>query len=78
MHYGQVEKVSFAHQDDEDDNYKENLLYGYNEYSEDCSIIATGFYNNIMPLIRYKTNDKVKFNIKTNDTDAYPKTFEDF
>lgn len=78
MHYGQVEKVSFAHQDDENDNYKENLLYGYNEFTEDCSIIATGFYNNLMPLIRYKTNDKVIFNIKNNDNNPFPKTFEDF
>lgn len=58
MHYGQVEKVSFAHQDSNDNFYKENLLYGYNEYINN-EIIGTGFYNYVMPLIRYKTNDIV-------------------
>lgn len=77
MHYGQVEKVSFAHQDDEDDNYRENLLYGYNEFSQDNSIIATGFYNELMPLIRYKTQDKVIFN-NNDKIGAFPKTFKDF
>jgi phenylacetate-CoA ligase len=78
MHYGQVEKVSFAHQDHEDDNYRENLLYGYNEFIDDNSIIATGFHNDLMPLIRYKTNDKVKFNTRNDNHGAFPKTFEDF
>jgi phenylacetate-CoA ligase len=73
MHYGQVEKVSFSHQDSNDDLYKENLLYGYNEY-EDRTIIGTGFYNNIMPLIRYKTNDKIIFNDNAILDGCTPKT----
>jgi phenylacetate-coenzyme A ligase PaaK-like adenylate-forming protein len=31
-----------------------------------------------MPLIRYKTNDKVKFNTRNDNHGAFPKTFEDF
>ena len=60
MHYGQVEKVSFAHQDSEDGNYRENLLYGFNEYTDNNTIIGTGFYNKCMPLLRYKTEDIVE------------------
>jgi|688.fasta_scaffold119649_3 phenylacetate-CoA ligase len=78
MHYGQVEKVSFAHQDGEDDNYRENLLYGFNEFTEDYSIIATGFYNDLMPLIRYKTNDKVILNNNIKREGAFPKIFKEF
>jgi phenylacetate-CoA ligase len=74
MHYGQVEKVSFAHQDSTNDLYKENLLYSFTEYDEDNVIIGTGFYNKVMPLIRYKTNDVVE---KVEDPildGCYPKT----
>lgn len=76
MHYGQVEKVSFSHQDSFDDLYRENLLYGYNEY-EDRTIIGTGFYNNLMPLIRYKTNDKVILNPNVIYDGCSPKTILD-
>lgn len=77
MHYGQVEKVSFAHQDYENDYYKENLLYGYNEYDENNTIIGTGFYNELMPLIRYKTNDKVILNKNLELNGPTPKTIID-
>lgn len=74
MHYGQVEKVSFAHQDMDDDLYKENLLYGYNEFDDSNTIIGTGFHNQVMPLIRYRTNDIVKLNDDVNLNSAFPKT----
>lgn len=76
MHYGQVEKVSFAHQDSEDDFYRENLLYGYNEYLEDGSIIATGFHNDVMPLIRYETKDNVELLESPILDGAFPKTIK--
>lgn len=74
MHYGQVEKVSFAHQDNEDDLYKENLLYGLNEYDNDYSIVGTGFYNEVMPLLRYKTNDIVELKESPRLLGSFPKT----
>ena len=77
MHYGQVDKVSFAHQDSENDMYRENLLYGYNEYDENNVIIGTGFHNELMPLIRYKTNDKVILNNDVNLSSSSPKTILD-
>jgi len=77
MHYGQVEKISFAHQDKYDNFYKENLLYSYNEFDDENTIIGTGFYNNVMPLIRYKTNDKVRPIETPNFCSAFPKTIED-
>jgi phenylacetate-CoA ligase len=76
MHYGQVEKVSFAHQDMLDDNYKENLLYGFTEIEENNIIVGTGFYNEVMPLIRYKTNDIVEINGNVDLNGAYPKTIK--
>lgn len=76
MHYGQVEKVSFAHQDMLDDNYKENLLYGFTEVEENDIIVGTGFYNEVMPLIRYKTNDIVEVNNDVDLNGAYPKTIK--
>lgn len=77
MHYGQVEKVSFAHQDSENDMYKENLLYGYNEYDDENIIIGSGFYNELMPLIRYKTNDRVILNKNVHLSCSSPKTILD-
>jgi|694.fasta_scaffold18581_4 phenylacetate-CoA ligase len=77
MHYGQVEKVSFAHQDSENDFYRENLLYGLNEYDENNTIIGTGFYNQVMPLIRYKTNDKIILNNDVKLEGCNPKTILD-
>jgi len=76
MHYGQVEKVSFAHQDMLDDNYKENLLYGFTEIEKNNIIVGTGFYNEVMPLIRYKTNDIVEINGNVDLNGAYPKTIK--
>jgi phenylacetate-CoA ligase len=77
MHYGQVEKVSFAHQDSSDNQYKENLLYSYNEFDNDNTIIGTGFYNELMPLIRYKTNDRVILNPNVSLDGSTPKTILD-
>ncbi len=77
MHYGQVEKVSFAHQDLYDNQYKENLIYSFNEILEDGLLVGTGFYNEVMPLIRYKTNDLV---VKNNDAildGSTPKTIKE-
>lgn len=77
MHYGQIEKVSFAHQDNEDNDYKENLLYGYNEFLEDGDIISTGFYNEVMPFIRYETKDRALLKESPNLDGAFPKTIKD-
>ena len=74
MHYGQVEKVSFAHQVTEDEIYRENLLYGLNEYDSENNIIGTGFYNYVMPFIRYKTNDIVEHNLDAKLDGAFPNT----
>jgi phenylacetate-CoA ligase len=76
MHYGQVEKVSFAHQDMDDDHYKQNLLYGITEFDDNNTIIGTGFYNYVMPLIRYKTNDIVELNEDVDYNGAFPKTIK--
>jgi phenylacetate-CoA ligase len=76
MHYGQVEKVSFAHQNSEDNYYRENLLYGYNEFLEDGSIISTGFHNEVMPLIRYETKDNVELLADPILDGAFPKTIK--
>ena len=75
MHYGQVEKVAFFHQDNEDNLYRENLLYGLTEY-EDNSIIGTGFYNMVTPFIRYKTDDSVELVDTPNLDGAFPKTIK--
>jgi phenylacetate-CoA ligase len=77
MHYGQIEKVSFAHQDASDDDYRENLLYGYNEFLEDGSIIATGFHNKAMPFLRYETKDKALLKESPDLSGAFPKTIKD-
>ena len=77
MHYGQIEKVSFAHQDSEDNDYRENLLYGYNEFLEDGDIIATGFHNKVMPFIRYETKDRALLKESPKLDGAFPKTIED-
>jgi phenylacetate-CoA ligase len=60
MHYGQVEKVSFAYQSSFSENYHESLTYSFTEYDENNTIIGTSFMNRVMPFIRYKTNDVVK------------------
>jgi phenylacetate-CoA ligase len=75
MHYGQVEKISFFHQDSENDLYKENLLYSYNEIVENDILVGTGFYNTAMPLIRYKTNDILIKNEKYT-LNCFPKTIK--
>ena len=60
-HYGQMEKVSFMHQTEESKDYHQNYEYGVDEFydNEDGThgLIATGFINYYMPLIRYKTED---------------------
>jgi phenylacetate-CoA ligase len=60
MHYGQVEKVSFAYQSSVSNYYHESLTYSFTEYDENNTIIGTSFMNNVMPFIRYKTNDVVE------------------
>ena len=60
-HYGQMEKVSFMHQTEESTDMIQNLEYGVNEFEDigdgTHSLIATGFINYYMPLLRYKTDD---------------------
>jgi phenylacetate-CoA ligase len=60
MHYGQVEKVSFAYQSSVSNYYHESLTYSFTEYDENNTIIGTSFMNDVMPFIRYKTNDVVE------------------
>tara|TARA_Y100000004_G_scaffold165961_1_gene197292 strand:+ start:685 stop:2016 length:1332 start_codon:yes stop_codon:yes gene_type:complete len=60
-HYGQMEKVSFMHQTEDSKDYIQNLEYGIDEFYDNGDgthgLIATGFINHYMPLIRYKTED---------------------
>jgi phenylacetate-CoA ligase len=60
MHYGQIEKVSFAYQSNLSNFYHESLTYSFTEYDENNTIIGTSFMNKVMPFIRYKTNDVVE------------------
>jgi phenylacetate-CoA ligase len=60
MHYGQVEKVSFAYQSSLSNYYHESLTYSFTEYDDNNTIVGTSFMNNVMPFIRYKTNDVVE------------------
>ena len=64
-HYGMQEKVSFHHQTSISDDYYENLEYGITEFIEEDNqkvIVGTGFINQYMPFIRYKTNDTAILN----------------
>lgn len=59
-HYGMQEKVTFHHQSEGTSDYYENLEYGITEFVEEDDqqvIVGTGFINEYMPFIRYKTND---------------------
>ena len=60
-HYGQMEKVSLMHQTEESKDYKQNFEYGVDEFVDNGDgthgLIATGFINHYMPLIRYVTED---------------------
>jgi phenylacetate-CoA ligase len=70
-HYGQIEKVSLFHQQTATDEYHEDLEYGYTEFiNEDNSkvVVGTGFINEAMPFIRYKTNDTVSLYAHSNET----------
>lgn len=60
MHYGQVEKVSFTYQSSVSNYYHESLTYSFTEYDESKTIVGTSFMNNVMPFIRYRTNDVVE------------------
>jgi phenylacetate-CoA ligase len=77
MHYGQVEKVSFSYQDSEDSRYNESLTYGYNEFLDDGTIVATGFWNQVMPLIRYRTEDRVETDMEYSPKGSHPKTIKE-
>lgn len=74
-HYGMVEKVCHFYQCDKCDGYHESVEYGYTEFEQDWStlqgsrnkpkiyanMIATGFINKAMPLIRYQLTDMALF-----------------
>jgi phenylacetate-CoA ligase len=77
MHYGQVEKTIFAYQDKDDDFYNESMTYSYNEFMEDGTVVGTGFYNTLMPLIRYRTEDRVLMKESLNLVGSHPKTIAD-
>lgn len=66
--YGHTERLVIAGQCEESNAYHVEPLYGYcelvdnegnpiNEYGVTGEIVATGFCNSAMPLIRYKTGD---------------------
>jgi len=60
IHYGQAEKVSLGAWTDER-NYSFIPSYGILEYEKDSKeLIATGFINEAMPLIRYQLTDTVE------------------
>ena len=67
-HYGQIEKVSFMHQEESNGNYIDNLEYGVTEFVKNDNgqnrIIGTGFLNYSMPFLRYETDDLVKTELK--------------
>ena len=61
-HYGQIEKVSLFHQRSGSDDYYEDFEYGLTEFvkeNNELVVVGTGFLNDYMPFIRYKTNDTV-------------------
>ncbi|WP_207641176.1 hypothetical protein [Butyrivibrio sp. WCE2006] len=58
MFYGHSERAVFGEKIEE--GYVFNPMYGVTELGEDGDIIATGFINKMMPLIRYKVDDKAK------------------
>jgi len=72
MHYGQVEKVSFAYQSSLSNYYHESLTYSFTEYNEHNTIVGTSFMNNVMPFIRYKTNDVVELINSSNYNNSSP------
>ena len=70
--YGQSERIVFAIADDDLENYKADLNYGYFELVDslgnvitECNlvgeIVATSYDNFAMPLIRYKTGDYTSY-----------------
>jgi phenylacetate-CoA ligase len=56
--YGLSERTAFIEYDVEDQVWRPNALYGVTEVC-DGRIVATGFLNNAMPLVRYNTEDAV-------------------
>ena len=56
-HYGHNESVITVQQCSEG-NYHNSDDYGYIEYDDDNNIIGTSLNNNVMPFIRYNTNDR--------------------
>lgn len=63
--YGHTERAVFA--EEYEKGYKFNDLYGYTEFvptdnEGEYQIVCTGFTSRKMPLIRYKTDDVVRFN----------------
>lgn len=65
--YGHTERAVFA--EEYEDGYHFNRLYGYTEFlptdvEGEYKICCTGFISHKMPLIRYVTDDIVRFNEK--------------
>lgn len=56
-HYGQIEKACLHHRCSGGRYYHDNVEYGLTEITPENLIVATGFLNWLMPLIRYDTGD---------------------
>ena len=68
-HYGMQEKVCFHHQKRGRSEYYDNVEYGITEFVKEGDqkvIVGTGFINEYMPFIRYKTNDTAILNPKND------------
>lgn len=76
MHYGSVEKVSFAYQSNYSDFYHESLTYSYSEILDNGVLVGTSFMNMVMPFIRYETNDIITKLELPNYNFSNPLTFE--
>lgn len=77
MHYGQIEKVSFAYQSSQHEEYHESLTYSFTELTDDNIIVGTSFMNKVMPFIRYKTDDVVTPLVPQNLSYSSPLTIKE-